>query len=40
MDKELFRKTEGMLYGYYRDKNKLDSVRKEINTVISLINNS
>lgn len=38
MDKELFRKTEGMLYGYYRDKNRLDSVRKEINTVSNLIN--
>ena len=38
MDKELFRKTEGMLYGYYRDKNRLESVRKEIATVGNLIN--
>lgn len=38
MDKELFRKTEGMLYGYYRDKNRLESVRKEITTVSNLIN--
>ena len=38
MDKELFRKTEGILYGYYKDKNKLESVRKEIDTVNTLIN--
>ena len=38
MDKELFRKTEGMLYGYYRDKNRLESVKKEITTVSNLIN--
>ncbi|WP_300383894.1 transcriptional regulator [Clostridium sp.] len=30
MDKELFRKTEGSLYGYYKDKDRLDYVRKEI----------
>lgn len=38
MDKELFRKTEGMLYGYYKDKNRLESVRREIETVGNLIN--
>lgn len=38
MEKILFRKTEGSLYGYYKDKNRLDSVRKEINTVVNLIN--
>lgn len=38
MDKELFRRTEGMLYGYYKDKNRLDLVRKEISTVSNLIN--
>lgn len=37
MDRELFRKTEGMLYGYYRDKNLLESVRKEIEMVRELI---
>lgn len=37
MDKELFRKTEGMLYGYYKDKNLLNALRKEIETVTSLI---
>lgn len=38
MDKELFRKTEGMLYGYYRDKKRLESVKREIDTVGKLIN--
>lgn len=37
MDKELFRKTEGMLYGYYKDKKLLESVKKEIETVKELI---
>ena len=38
MDKELFMKIEENLYGYFKDKNKITSVRKEIVTVSNLIN--
>ena len=37
MDSELFRKTERKLYDYYLDKNRLESVRKEIRTAVNLI---
>jgi len=38
VDKELFMKIEENLYGYFKDKNKIISLRKEIATVINLIN--
>ena len=38
MDKELFMKIEENLYGYFKDKNKITSVRKEITIVSNLIN--
>lgn len=38
MDKELFMKIEENLYGYFKDKNKIISLRKEITTVSNLIN--
>jgi len=38
MDKVLFMKIEENLYGYFKDKNKIISVRKEIATVSNLIN--
>jgi len=38
MDKELFMKIEENLYGYFKDRNKITSVRKEIITVSNLIN--
>lgn len=37
MDKELFRKTEGKLYGYFKDKDKLENTREEIKMVNNLI---
>ena len=38
MDKELFMKIEENLYGYFKDRNKIIAVRKEIATVNNLIN--
>lgn len=37
MEKELFRKTEKALYEYYKDKNVLAAVRKEIDTLNNLL---
>ena len=37
MDKELFRKTEGALYGYYKDLRRIEAVRKEISILNKII---
>ena len=37
LDKQLFKKTEGALYGYYKDKDRLEAVKKEIETAENLI---
>jgi len=37
LDKQLFKKTEGALYGYFKDKDKLKAVRKDIKTAENLI---
>lgn len=37
MDKQLFKKTEGTLYGYFKDKDRLEAVKKEKETAENLI---
>lgn len=37
LDKQLFKKTEGALYGYFKDKDRLEAVKKEKETAENLI---